>query len=142
MDNSSQAEHIKTVMEKLARMGSADLEGVREEMEERGKNPEEVRERGMAFIKRLKGQLRLSAAEEERQETMSKLEALRSEARRRFETAEESAMELIRQFVDRSGAELNVSFRKLESLDDEEVLELLTEAQLVDLLNEMNDDEE
>lgn len=142
MDNSNQPEHIKTVMEKIARMGSADLEGVRKEMEERGKNPEELRERGMSFIKRLKGQLRLSAAEEERQKTMSKLEALRSEARRRLEMAEESAMELIRQFVGRSGAELSVSFRKLESLDDEEVLELLTEAQLVDLLSEMNDDEE
>lgn len=129
-------------MEKLARMGSADLEGVREDMREQDKDPEAIREEGVAFLKRLKGQLRLSAAEAERQETMSELETLRSKARRRLEDAEEGARELIRRFMDNTGAELSVSFRKLESMDDNDILEVLTEAQLVDLLNEMDGDED
>jgi len=129
-------------MEKLARMGSADLEGVREDMREQDKDPEAIREEGMAFLKRLKGQLRLSAAEAERQEAMSELETLRSKARRRLEDAEEGARELIRRFMDNTGAELSVSFRKLESMDDNDILEVLTEAQLVDLLNEMDGDED
>lgn len=129
-------------MEKLARMGSADLKGVREDMREQDKDPEAIREEGVAFIKRLKGQLRLSAAEAERQETMSELEALRSKARRRLEEAEEGAIELIRRLVDNAGADLSVSFRKLESMDDNDILEILTEAQLVDLLDEMDGDED
>lgn len=129
-------------MEKLARMGSADLEGVREDMREQDKDPEAIREEGVAFLKRLKGELRLSAAEAERQEAMSELETLRSKARRRLEDAEEGARELIRRFMDNTGAELSVSFRKLESMDDNDILEVLTEAQLVDLLNEMDGDED
>jgi glutamyl-tRNA reductase len=133
---------MRLAMEKLARMGSADLEGVREDMREQDKDPEAIREEGMAFLKRLKGQLRLSAAEAERQEAMSELETLRSKARRRLEDAEEGARELIRRFMDNTGAELSVSFRKLESMDDNDILEVLTEAQLVDLLNEMDGDED
>jgi glutamyl-tRNA reductase len=133
---------MRLAMEKLARMGSADLEGVREDMREQDKDPEAIREEGVAFLKRLKGQLRLSAAEAERQETMSELETLRSKARRRLEDAEEGARELIRRFMDNTGAELSVSFRKLESMDDNDILEVLTEAQLVDLLNEMDGDED
>lgn len=140
MDNSNQIEHMKRVMEQLARMGSADLEGVRQEMQEQGEDPEAIREQGMALIKRLKGQLRLSAAGAERQETMSKLETLRTEARRRLKETEENAKELIRRLMGRSGADLSVSFRKFESLNDDEALELLTEAQLLDLLNEMDDE--
>ena len=142
MDNHSQVERMRLAMEKLARMGSADLEGVREDMREQDKDPEAIREEGMAFLKRLKGQLRLSAAEAERQEAMSELETLRSKARRRLEDAEEGARELIRRFMDNTGAELSVSFRKLESMDDNDILEVLTEAQLVDLLNEMDGDED
>jgi glutamyl-tRNA reductase len=142
MDDHSQAERMRLAMEKLARMGSADLKGVREDMREQDKDPEAIREEGMAFLKRLKGQLRLSAAEAERQEAMSELEALRSKARRRLEDAEEGARELIRRFMDNTGAELSVSFRKLESMDDNDILEVLTEAQLVDLLNEMDGDED
>jgi glutamyl-tRNA reductase len=142
MDDHSQVERMRLAMEKLARMGSADLEGVREDMREQDKDPEAIREEGMAFLKRLKGQLRLSAAEAERQEAMSELETLRSKARRRLEDAEEGARELIRRFMDNTGAELSVSFRKLESMDDNDILEVLTEAQLVDLLNEMDGDED
>jgi len=142
MDDHSQVERMRLAMEKLARMGSADLEGVREDMREQDKDPEAIREEGVAFLKRLRGQLRLSAAEAERQEAMSELETLRSKARRRLEDAEEGARELIRRFMDNTGAELSVSFRKLESMDDNDILEVLTEAQLVDLLNEMDGDED
>jgi len=141
MDNSNQTEHMKRIMEQLARMGSADLEGVRQEMREQGEDPEAVREQGMAFIKRLKGQLRLSAAEAERRETVSKLEALQAEVRRRLQETEENAKELIRRLATGSEAELSVSFRKVESMDNDEALELLTEAELLDLLDEMDDDE-
>lgn len=129
-------------MEQLARMGSADLEGVREEMREQGEDPESVRQEGVEFVKRLKGQLRLSEAGAERKEAMSKLEELRSQVRRRLEEAEEGVKELIQRLKTRYGADLNFSFRKIESLDDDEILELLTEAQLVDLLDEMDDEEE
>lgn len=129
-------------MEQLARMGSADFEKVREEMREQGEDPESVRQEGVEFVKRLKGQLRLSEAGAERKEAMSKLEELRSQVRRRLEEAEEGVKELIQRLKTRYGADLNFSFRKIESLDDDEILELLTEAQLVDLLDELNDEEE
>jgi len=129
-------------MEQLARMGSADLEGVREEMRDQGEDPEAVRQEGVEFVKRLKGQLRLSEAGAQRHEVMSRLEELRSKVRRRLEEAEEGAKELIQRLEARYGTELSFSFRKIESLDDDEILELLTDAQLVDLLDEMDDEEE
>lgn len=132
---------MRRLMEQLARMGSADLEGVREKMREQGEDPEAVRQEGVEFVKRLKGQLRLSEAGAERQEAMSKLEGIRSEVKRRLKEAEEGAKELIQRLEARYGADLSVSFRKIESLDDDEILELLTEAELVDLLNEMSDEE-
>lgn len=128
-------------MEQLARMGSADLEGVREEMREQGEDPEAVRQEGVEFVKRLKGQIRLSEAGAERQEAMSKLEELRSEVRRRLEEAEEGAKELMQRLEALYGTDLSFSFRKIESLDDDEIIDLLTEAQLVDLLDEMDDEE-
>jgi len=142
MDNADQAQRMKKIMETLARMGSADIDAVRQEMNEQGEDPEAIREEGMAFVKRLKGHLRLSAADAEREKTMNKLDALRTEARRRLEEMEENAKELIRRLATRPGGELSLSFRKIESLDDEEALEVLTEAQLLDLLDEMDDDEE
>jgi hypothetical protein len=142
MDDSSQKERMNRIMEQLARMGSADVEAVREEMPEEGEDPEAIRNQGMEFVSRLKGQLRLSEAGAERQKAMSKLEELRSEVRRRLEEVEEGAKELIQRLEAHDGADLSVSFRKIESLDDDEILELLTEAQLVDLLDEMDDEEE
>lgn len=129
-------------MEQLARMGSADLEGVREKMREQGEDPEAVRQEGVEFVKRLKGQLRLSEVGAERQEAMSKLEGIRSEVKRRLQEAEEGAKELIQRLESRYGEDLSFSFRKIESLDNDEIIDLLTEAQLVDLLDEMNDEEE
>jgi len=142
MDNTNQVDRMKRIMEQLARMGSADLEGVRQEMREQGEDPDAIREQGMALIKRLKGQLRLSAAGAERRETMSKLKALRAEARRRLQETGENAKELIRRLATGPEADLSVSFRKVESMDDDEALELLTEAQLLDLLAEMDDGSE
>lgn len=142
MDDSNQKERMRRIMEQLARMGSADVDAVREEMRKQGEDPEAIRNQGMEFIGRLKGQLRLSKAGEERQEAMSKLEELRSEVRRRLEEVEEGAKELMQRLEARYGADLSFSFRKIESLDDDEILELLTEAQLVDLLDEMDDEEE
>lgn len=139
MENTNQVDRMKRIMEQLARMGSADLEGVRQDMVQQGEDPDAIREQGIAHIKSLKGQLRLSAAGAERKETMSKLEALRAEARRRLQETGENAKELIRRLATGPEPDLSVSFRKVESMDEDEALELLTEAQLLDLLAEMDD---
>lgn len=138
MDSNDQNERLGRVMEQLARAGSADLDGVRQDMRERGEDPDEVRKRGIAFVRRLKGRLRLSRASQQREETVGKLEQLRTKVRQNLEKAGQSVEEVIRRLKARSDADLSVSFRKVESLDKEEALDLLTEEQLLDILEEMN----
>lgn len=140
MSNSKKSQRMKSTMEQLALMGSADLEGIRQDMRERGEDPDAIREKGMALVKRLKGQLKLSLAGAGREQTISKLEALREDAKRRVQETGENVIDLIRQLATGSGAELSVSFRKVEYLDEDEALELLTEAQLLQLLDELDND--
>jgi hypothetical protein len=140
MNDIDRTKRMQRIMEQLARMGSADLEGVRQDMRDQGKDPNAIRERGIAYIKRLKGELRLSAAGAKRQDTTKKLEKIRAEVRRKIQDLGEDAGTLIRRLTTGPESELSVSFRKVESLSEEEVLDLLTEAQLLELLEEMDEE--
>lgn len=108
-------------------------------MRAHGEDPDEIRRRGVAFVRKLRGTSRLEAARKERLEQERSTEALRDKFKRRVREKGSSVRELLRELSAKQGAELSLSYRKIESLDDEDALDALSDAEVLRLWEEMND---
>jgi uncharacterized coiled-coil DUF342 family protein len=140
MSNQQREDDLRDFLDRLDRAGSRDLEGIKEEMRNRGEDPETVRARGMAFVKQLKGQLRLASARDERNQVVDRLQSLRNDVRRQIQQTGKNFAQAIRELSGQPGSELGLSFRKLEEMEEDDALEILTEAQLLQLLDELDED--
>lgn len=138
MSKEQREDDLRDFLDRLDRAGSKDLEGIKEEMRDRGEDPEAVRARGMAFVKGLKGQLRLASARAERNQVVDQIQSLRDAVRQRIQ---QTGNDLSQAVLDLSrNSELGLSFRKLDEMDEDDALEILTEAQLLQLLDELDED--
>jgi hypothetical protein len=140
MSKEQRGDDLRDFLDRLDRAGSRDLEGIKEEMRDRGEDPEAVRARGMAFVKRLKAQLRLASARAERNQVVDRIQSLRDAVRQRIQQTGNDFAQAVRDLSVQSESELGLSFRKLNEMDEDDALEILTEAQLLQLLDELDED--
>jgi hypothetical protein len=117
-----------------------DEEEAKEVLREAGLDPGRVAVEGGAAARRIGGMARLQAAAEGRKQTEGHLEVLRARIAERLRSAGTDVKEaLARLLADQSQLAPQVHFRKVENLSDEDAINMLTEAELLRLWEELED---
>ncbi|OZC01288.1 hypothetical protein [Rubricoccus marinus] len=109
-----------------------------------GRDPEAVRAAGAAFIAPLLGRARLRSAAMAREATASRLTGMKEVAAAKLREARARGVDLVSALADLLGTpegELQVHFRNVDHLDEADVADMLTEAELLRLLDEGEADE-
>lgn len=135
MNEDRQHDDISRIFEELADAVLDEKEEAREALRDAGKNPEKVRSRGRAFIERMKGKARLTRAEAKK----AKLDRMRDRLRRHLkrQAGDDPKMALARVMAKESNQGVQAHFHKIEELSDEDAIEMLSEVELVRLLEEL-----
>lgn len=111
-----------------------------DEMRGYGLDPQEVEREALEFIRDVRRKSRLAGAEARYGLHLERLPALREEARRRMDRAPNARQRLTE--ILRGGVVDDVQFRNLDTLPEEDLLDMLDEANLLNFLNELDDGEE
>ena len=109
-----------------------------------GRDPEAVRATGAAFVVPLLGRARLQSAAAAREAAASRLAEMKEVAAAKLREARSRGADLVSALADLLGTsegELQVHFRNVEHLDEADVADMLTEAELLRLLEEDGADE-
>jgi len=109
-----------------------------EYLKDSGYNLEELNAKGIDFINKLKGKLRLKIAQERR---VKLFEELKERVKRiNSEVQMKSRQVLIEMLKTAQENQISFQFRDLEKLSDEDLLEMVKEEQLLDYLDELRKD--
>lgn len=104
-----------------------------------GLDADRLAEEGASFARRLYGAARLSAASVRRAEAHRTTTELRDRVAARIRAAGgDLRAELARLMSAGDAAQFQASFRKIEELGEEDALDMLTEAEILRLLDEMD----
>ena len=109
-----------------------------------GQDPEAVRAAGAAFVAPLLGRARLRSAATAREAAASRLTGMKEAAAAKLREARAQGADLVSALADLLGTsegELQVHFRNVDHLDEADVADMLTEAELLRLLDEGGADE-
>lgn len=109
-----------------------------------GRDPETIRAAGAAFVAPLLGRARLRSAAMAREAATSRLTGMKEAAAAKLRAARAQGADLMSALADllsTSEGELQVHFRNVEYLDDADVADMLTEAEMLRLLDEGGADE-
>ena len=139
MSKRSELNPKKALKNILCAFDEATLESIEEAkvvILDAGLDPDEELEKGMQIIKRLQGKARLTIAQEKGKELMQLAKEKLAEFQQLFTG---DPKKKFAEFLAESGS---VAFRKLESFDDEEALEMLSETELLKLIEMLNKESE
>jgi hypothetical protein len=117
------------------------MESVEANLEAMGEDPEAVKQRGIAFVKKLKGQRRLHLAQARRKQEQERLNTLRERIRSQLQALPESFPEVLERLAGRNEG-LSLAFRKLEEANEKDMLNILEDVELLKLLDELLDEDE
>lgn len=132
---------LLNLLDALAHDACTDAEEAASGLREVGLDPEEVEQRGVLFVQQLQGRTRLSLAKAKRHRQEHTLAALRERAADLVRAAGDNAKDALRRLLANREPDLELSFRKIESLEAEDALDVLSEAELLRLLDELEDEE-
>lgn len=114
----------------------------REVLREAGKDPEVVAREGLAFVRAQLAKARLRRAGEERQRAERTLDDMRGRLQQQLKTDRDALLgRMAAALSPGRAAAFQVHFRKLEQIDEGDLLDMLTEAELLRLLSEDEGDE-
>lgn len=107
-----------------------------------GFDPARVAVDGGAAARQIIGMARLRAAADERKATEGQLDALRARIAEQLRSTGANVKEALAKLLsDQSQLAPQVHFRKVENLSDEDAINMLTEAELLKLWEELEDDD-
>lgn len=140
MTVSIREQRLLNLLDALAHDASIDIESAENDLREAGLDPDEIKKRGIRFVQGLQGEMRLRSAKVKHQRQKRSLSELREQFAELFRVGggRRAKDALIRLQSDHP--ELEISFRKIESLDPEDVADILSEIQLLKLLSEMEEE--
>lgn len=141
MPDHSSEKRLLNLLDALAHDACTDAEEAASGLREVGLDPEEVEQRGVLFVQQLQGRTRLSLAKAKRQRQEHTLAALRERAADLVRAAGDNAKDALRRLLANREPDFELSFRKIESLEAEDALDVLSEAELLRLLDELEDEE-
>lgn len=101
-----------------------------------GKNPKKIESSGMKFIEELQGKARLKAAKQKRIMLEEFKNKFNVEKGKLTQEAKERLLNLLK-----GNEQLSFAFRKIETLSDEDILEMLSEQDLLNYLNRSSNNE-
>ena len=108
-----------------------------EVLNESGLDPEQVERDGVAFIQSLEGKVRLREAMVEREKEESRKEELKALILQKLSSVVDPIQRVKELLTQKGGVALQLDFRKLESVEEEDALEILGEAELLILLEKL-----
>ena len=108
-----------------------------EVLNESGLDPEQVERDGVAFIQSLEGKVRLREATVEREKEESRKEELKALILQKLSSVVDPIQRVKELLTQKGGVALQLDFRKLESVEEEDALEILGEAELLILLEKL-----
>lgn len=109
-------------------------------LKEEGINLSESVQKNLAFLKKMRGKAELRAAAEERERSEARLSELRETTKERISKYPNPKKALAR-LLGGTG-EVSLSFRKLEEMDEEDVIDALGDAELLALLERLEGSKE
>ena len=109
-------------------------------LKEEGTNLSESVRKNLAFLKKMQGKAELRAAAEEREGSEARLSELRETTKERISKYPNPKKALAR-LLGGTG-EVSLSFRKLEEMDEKDVIDALGDAELLALLERLEGSEE
>ena len=102
-------------------------------------DPDGIKEKGIRFVQGLQQEMRLSSAKAKRQRQEEVLSGLRKQVAERIRVSGELAKDILKRVLS-DRPELELGFRKIESLDPEDAVDILDEIELLKLLSEMEEE--
>ena len=117
-----------------------DPEMTREILADAGLDPDRLAEEGAALARQLYGEVRLRSATEQRAWMEQKLIKYRGRIIKRLrEEGGDVRAELARLLTSSDTTRLQASFRKIEDLSEEDALDMLADAELLQLLSKLDE---
>jgi hypothetical protein len=131
-------EKLQRLFDTLSAGPLQDEEEAYEVLREAELDPDVIAEEGLAFVSRLQARAELRLAAQERAKAERQLAIMKDRLATRLKEAPRDAKELLAGLLSQqSGASFQVHFRKIEHLDEEDVIDMLSEAQLLKLWEEL-----
>lgn len=129
-------QRLLNLLDALAHEACIDAESAENDLREAGLDPDEIKKQGVLFVQGLQQEMRLTNAKVKRQQQTRSLSELLEQVAELFRLGggRRAKDALIRLQSDHP--ELGLSFRKIDSLDPEDVADILNEIQLLKLLSE------
>lgn len=129
---------LRELFEEMAVDLLEDEETRDEFLEATGHNPEQIKEEGRAFIKKVQAQARRRIARRE----ASSLEELKEQALTKLREMYEAPKESLARLLAEQGSKLaGAHFRKLEELSEKDAIDMLKEIQVLELLEQLEEEE-
>ena len=125
-------EILENIFDAFDEASCESIEAAKETLIDAGFDPDEELDKGMQLIKKLQGKARLLVAEQEAKKIMIKAKEKIEEFKRVF-TGEPK--EKLSQLIAESGS---FAFRKIESIDENDALEMLSEAEALKFLESID----
>ena len=135
----SEHDRLKCLFEGFGEAALDNPEMTREILTDAGLDPDRIAEEGAALARQLYGEARLRAAAKKR--TLIETEVIKIRARiaeKLRATGRDLPTELARLLAGGDTARVQTYFRKIEDLGEEDTLDMLTDAELLQLLNELD----
>lgn len=139
MTGDTREKRLWNLIDALARDACRDTASVENDLYEAGLEPDEVKQRGVRFVKKFQQNMRLDGAVAIRQRQQSRLSELRKQVKERLDAYEGQSRNILRQTLS-NHPELELSFRKIESMDPADMLDILGEIELLKLLSEIEEE--
>ena len=133
MKDLSAKEILENILDAFDEAAYESVDAAKESLVEAGYNPEEEIAKGMDLIKRLQGRSKLLIAEDESKKMVEKVKEKIEEFKRNFAG---DPKEKLSQLISERGG---FAFRKIEAIDKEDALEMLSEAELLEFLKSLDD---
>lgn len=123
---------LKLLIEDINQIEHSETE-LDEELREVGINPSELVSKGLKRINELRAKQKIEFAKKKKELLASALEKLK-EFKKGFDNPKEELMKI---FGGDSSTQLQAFFSKVESIDEQEALETLIDAQLIDIIEKL-----
>ena len=140
MSNNAEQRSTGAVLDDLANAVFESKEETRSTLRAVGKDPDTVRAKGQRFIDRMRRKSRLIEA----QTKQNRLARMRAQLRERLDPqAQKNPKRLLAGVMaEDSKHDLQFHFRKIEKLTDEDAIEMLSEIEILRLMEELSEENE
>ena len=143
--NKTTPEHdrIQRLFERFGELALEDTEMANDILRDAGMDPDQVAAEGAAFVRQLLRKARLRLAAERRAEEEPKITSQLAQLTEQLRVLKKDLRtELAQLLSGRNAAKFKVQFRKLQKLEEEDILNMLAEHQVLQLLDNLDASDE